>query len=218
MCVCVWFMFVSFRMAKFTCPLCSNFATLCYTRIFQHIRDDHLIEPNRDFQCGINGCGSMFTPAKHLSFKTHVYSKHRSIMNLDPPIILPTETCFRGSNLTDEDMHPPSPILPSETIDNQMPIASKQRNNLKHKVALFIVRALAERNLTQKALDGIVHDMKSLVEVLIEEIQAKLTDLGVEFSLTDVMDANVVRPFDDLDTEYKRSLYIQRHFNYIVSS
>ena len=48
-----------------------------------------------------------------------------------------------------------------------------------------------ERNLTQKALDGIVHDMKSLVEVLIREIQAKLTDLGVEFSL----DANIVRPF-----------------------
>ena len=200
-------------MAKFTCPLCSNFATLCYTHIFKHIRDVHLIEPNRDFQCGIHGCGSMFTPAKHSSFKTHVYSKHRSIMNLDPPIILPTETCSRGCNLTDEDVQPRSPDLPSET-DNQMPIA---RINLKHLVALFMMKALAERNLTQKALDGIVKDMKSLVELLIKEIQAKLTDLGVEYSLND-MDANIVRPFDDLDTEYKRSLYIQRHFNYIVSS
>ena len=143
---------------------------------------NNLEEPPRPF---LPRTAKRLTPAL-------IEEKFDPVLQVFPPIILPTETCSRGSNLTD--MQPPSPVLPSETIDNQMPIASKQRENLKHKVALFIVRALAERNLTQKALDGIVHDMKSLVEVLIREIQAKLTDLRVEFSLTD-MDANIVRPF-----------------------
>ena len=65
------------------------------------------------------------------------------------------------------------------------------------------------------ALDGIISDCQALVSTIFSHVQSSLSANGVELELSQIVDQQVLSPFDGLE-ESRRAKYYKEEFGLIV--
>lgn len=103
-----------------------------------------------------------------------------------------------------------------DTTASSEPVLLPSNASFKKEIALFILKTLEERKVTQSAIDGIVSDLKEIFDQLLNIVQETLTSVGVNMVLTDMIDQEVLKPFDGLTNEYQRTKYLQNNLSIVV--
>lgn len=93
--------------------------------------------------------------------------------------------------------------------------------------AKFILKTKEGRKLTQVAMNGVVHDVQTMVQSMLEAVEQKLLDKfktgGIATTEEQLQDLRSVfsgpssNPFQGLETEYKQEAFFKANFNYVVS-
>ena len=145
----------------YCCTICQSFASPMFSAVLWHIGNTHAADSHLSLKCPIPGCTS--DPYnKYESFRSHIYRKHRSVLGRG----LPSLSC--SCTGTDPDAPGVSSVLDGES-DSSMDATEPEENtpstsiqSIQHRAAHFLLKTQEERKLTQKALDGIMHDMTDL--------------------------------------------------------
>ena len=87
--------------------------------------------------------------------------------------------------------------------------------DMKKAAALFLLKTLEERRITQVAPDGIISDCQALVSIIFSHVESSLSANGVELELSQIVDQQVLSPFDGLE-ESRRAKYYKEEFGLIV--
>ena len=93
--------------------------------------------------------------------------------------------------------------------------------------AKFILKTREGRKLTQVAMNGVVHDVQTMLQFTLEAVEQKFLDKikagGVAITEEQLEDLRSVfsgpssNPFQGLETEYKQEAFFKENFNYVVS-
>ena len=148
---------------------------------------------------------------KYESFRSHVYRKHRAVL---------CATQDSGESMGD----PGHEVSPVNTDSDQSIVDDFSTENtyspetMKKAAAVFLLKTLEERRVTQNALAGIVADTDSLWGVALDHIQHAVRDkFGTDIELRDILDEQLQHPFQGLQTEYMREKYFKESFSLTVS-
>ena len=142
---------------KFKCQLCQEFARDTYPSVLRHIGEVHSFGPNFHIICGLTldstraECPAIYT--KYGSFRSHVYKKHRQIMNLHPtqPIDDDPLQLEDGSN-SNEDVHQEEShheLIELQDHDAGDVDTSGEANQVTRAAALFILRTMEVHKISQ---------------------------------------------------------------------
>jgi len=94
---------------KFKCQVCQEFSRNAYPPVLRHIGEVHSFEPNFRIVCGLTldsireTCPATYT--NYGSFRSHVYTKHRRLMNLHLPLDSSECNEFEGPHDHEENCH-----------------------------------------------------------------------------------------------------------------
>ena len=211
-------------MKKYTCSLCKKFASTKYLQLINHIGSIHHCEQSREIVCGLDGCPKTFHSDQSHSLRQHYYSKHRNkpaVLFQTPPVIsaepfaeMHAEIPAFDEDSTVEGMNCTMEV--EDTTASSEPVLLPSNASFKKEIALFILKTLEERKVTQSAIDGIVSDLKEIFDKLLNIVQETLTSVGVNMVLTDMIDQEVLKPFDGLTNEYQRTKYLQNNLSIVV--
>ena len=190
----------------FVCTICSSFASRSYGPVLRHIGVVHRFGPSCSIRCGIDGCPAAYNSEKYESFRSHVYRKHRSVL-----CATQDDDEMETDDNDDNPMNSHQSVVENTSVDD-LTAATKKA------AAVFLLKTLEERRVTQKALAGIVADTDSLWGVLLDHLQQALKDkLGTDIELRDVLDQQLLHPFEGLQSDYMREKYFRETFSLIVS-
>ena len=145
------------------------------------------------------------------SFRSHVYRKHRDVLFLSGTGSASDES--ERDNESSSDL-PGHADMRNETPNNDPELSGPM---MKKAAALFLLKTLEERKITQVALDGIISDCQALMDIMFTHVQSSLTTNGVELELSQIVDKQVRNPFDGLEMEFRRAKYYKDEFGLIVS-
>ena len=138
----------------FVCTICGTFASRSYGPVLRHIGVVYRVGPSCSIRCGIDGCPATYNSEKYESFRSHVYRKHRTVLG---PTIEDHDETMRQP---DCDVNPVN-AHPSAAADIST-FVEAPTETMKNAAAVFLLKTLEERRVTQKAIDGIVADTDSL--------------------------------------------------------
>lgn len=209
-------------MKKYTCLLCKSFASTKYLQLINHIHSIHHCEESRKIVCGFDGCLKTFQSDQSESLRQHYYSKHKN----KPAVLIQTPPVISAEPFAE--MHTEIPVIDEDGIVEGMdctmevedassePALLPSNASFKREIALFILKTLEERKVTQSAIDGIISDLKNIFDRLQKIIQETLTSVGVNMVLADIINQEVLKPFDGLTNEYQRTKYLQNNLSFVV--
>ena len=164
------------RTSVFVCALCTSFAGNSYLPVLSHIGSVHRFGPTRTIYCGIDGCPATYSTSKYESFPSHVYRKHRDVLHAadGPEGEGPPGPVQNLNDCTDYcvDDGEAAFYTESETRSDDDGIITGAR--IKKSAALFQLKALEERHLTECALNGVITDIQSLWDVSLHSIHQQL--------------------------------------------
>lgn len=190
------------------CPLCDSFAAPTLKGVVRHIGVIHSLEPGFRVTCGVEGCTRSYT--KFVSYKKHVYVKHRDAWSVDQrecDISLPSS----------EEVRRDSPV--TEGNDQEESVAQLQRSS-----ALFILKAREIHKIPQTSLDSLLGDISTFIDVirsrLLQRISKELKEKGIDMEQDLLALSNspdIANPFDGLHTEYLQHQYFKKYLNLVVS-
>ena len=93
--------------------------------------------------------------------------------------------------------------------------------------AKFILKTKEGRKLTQVAMNGVVHDVQTMAQSILEAVEQKLLDKfktgGIATTEEQLQDLRSIfsgpssNPFQVLETEYKQEAFFKANFNYVVN-
>ena len=203
----------------YECCVCHQHARTTLSAVLRHIREVHPYFANA-ITCGLNGCAA--TPSSFEALKKHIYRYHRELLNIP-----------------DDDSNTPS--APNPTVDENC----EEEGSLEHHDAddsaeaslstpssamlgaKFILKTRDGKGLTQTDTDGIVHDVKVVLQNTVESLEQSvlqkvnelqvITEDNIEELKAIFSDERVLNPFKDLETSHKQEKFIQENFNYVVS-
>ena len=75
-------------MDKYTCSICNRFAATTFLPVLRHIGQVHQYEANFQVKCGLESCPRLYR--SYVSYKSHVYRKHKSVMSQDDAAVTST--------------------------------------------------------------------------------------------------------------------------------
>ena len=189
----------------FVCTICNSFGATRFQSVLTHIGSVHKFGPVCPITCGIDGCPYTSSTETFDTFRSHVYRKHGEAL------------C--GISEADEVVPPPSSNV---NDDNQLDQDWSEDRlgeplDLKRAAALFQLKTLEERRVTQKALTGITSDCKELWQIGLQALQQSLKEHGHDVKLSDIVSEQLLNPFCGLGTQYLQHKYWQENFPYVVS-
>lgn len=136
---------------KYVCPICGQFARRTYQGILRHIGEVHRFSPDFHITCGL-GCTSgekcPATYTKYESFRSHVYKKHRE--ELSDSVQYPAE--LEGDDGNDRGGVSLQDDFLGEEGEDFCPSSSAATEgdmSVKHAAALFILKCMEERRISQ---------------------------------------------------------------------
>lgn len=195
----------------FVCTICNTFASRSYGPVLRHIGVVHRFGPSCIIRCGIDGCPATYKSEKYESFRSHVYRKHRALL---------CATQGSGEMMRDPD-HEENPVNTDgdpSVVDDFTLENSYSSETMKKAAAVFLLKTLEERRVTQNALAGIVADTDSLWGVALDHIQHALRDkFGTDIELRDILDQQLQHPFQGLQSDYMREKFFKETFSLTVS-
>lgn len=198
----------------FVCTICKSFASKSYRSGLNHIGNIHRFGPSKQIRCDIDGCPPSYTTENFNSFRSHVYRKHRDVLFLNETGSACHESERNSESSSDLQWHGDTGTHHNAPPNNDQELSGPV---MKKAAALFLLKTLEERKITQVALDGIISDCQALMDIIFGHIQSSLTTNGVELELSQVVDKQVRNPFDGLEMEFRRAKYYRDEFGLIVS-
>ena len=204
----------------FVCTLCSQFAARTYLPVLSHIGSVHRFGATRRIECGIDGCPATYTTNTYESFRSHVYRKHRDVLySQDSQINSQKSGISRGHNISidmEDGTFTGMPTTPSseETAGTSQPVDEHDEITLAS--ALFQLKTLEERKVTQTTLNGIIGDVQALWDLTLSKIQQHIRkEANSTFDIGD-LPSKITHPFQGLETDHQRQKFFKETLNYIV--
>ena len=137
----------------YSCCICRSFASLSFSAVIRHIGNTHAADSHLSIICPVPGCSRENPYTKYESFRSHVYRKHREILDGGLPRLTVDETARAGSRRENAEDNLEDGCDP-ESFEPQ-----SSEVNLQSSAARFLLKT---REITQAAVDGIVHDVTDL--------------------------------------------------------
>ena len=196
------------------CWLCYKVAAPTLKGIVKHMGNIHSHESNFFVKCGINSCTRSYT--KFYSFKKHLYRKHRRELgcsalsrSIEPRI--EDEEIYHYNDYDNETVSPESEC---ETTEYHNKTAA----------ALFLLKTKEIHKVSQTALDGIIQDISSFIEVITKSMERDIrhclennSSISVDSSLSDVfLKYTSLNPFQGLHSKYLQEKYYHDFFGLLV--
>lgn len=198
------------------CWICYKVAAPNLKGIVRHMAAVHAHEPNFFIFCGIQGCSRTYS--NFFSFKKHLYRKHRCSLEMSGSIA-PVDNI--GENRGDVGEQYDGEELEAFTLDEGPEQLSKFQ--YMKQMSLFLLKNKKVRKVSQVALDGLVADFTSMLQLTINQIKhevgAVLQSNGVSFStfggLEDVFnDPQWNEPFKELDSKYLQEAFYREYVSF----
>ncbi len=210
--------------ATSVCWLCYRVAAPNLKAIIRHMATSHAYDPNFFICCGIEGCSRTYS--NFYSFKKQVYRKHRCCLSMLGPFVASSSL-----NTTEEDTLE-SGEDPVEMLDEeQLEISDAEESNELSKfqylkqMAIFLLKTKEVRKVSQVALEGLIADFTSMLQLTISQIKCEvstvLKDNGVSLSTFEGLESifhNSLRnqPFYGLESKFLQEKFYREHQNNYV--
>lgn len=215
-------------MFKTVCWLCYRVAAPSLKPILRYMATVHAYDPHF---CGLEGCSRTYS--NFFSFKKHVYRKHRSCLSLSGPFV--TSSAVNDTGNTSMDVEEHLEILDAEDLDDceeQLDVLGERENLVNTKfeylkqMAIFLLKTKEVRKVSQAALEGLIADFTSMLQLTIHqikcEVRSSLKNNGLSMSTIDSLEKvfhNPQRnePFLGLETKFLQEKFYREHLNILVS-
>lgn len=188
------------------CPLCSWFAAKCFKGVLRHMGTCHAHDPSFYVVCNFDGCPQIYS--NFLSYKKHVYMKHRELLGLS--------SLSQGSNTSNELDFDDYSGSDSECEDVQSVYSRKKRA-----AALFVLKSKHVYKVSQTSLDGLMNDFTSMITSTVHYLEKELTDHvdpQLKLKIKEIFHSKeVLDPFCGLTSQYKQKAYFKENFHSVVS-
>ena len=133
---------------KYACPLCHEFARTTYKAILRHIGEVHSFSPDFHIECGLGRdtrCPATYT--NYVSFRSHVYKKHRDeLFPEEQPVLRDEEdtSSLHLTSLMEIESDGDGPADHAECTPTKT-----GPDSVKQAAALFILKSMEERRMSQ---------------------------------------------------------------------
>ena len=217
----------------YLCPYCNSseeYSAPSEVLLMNHVRLVHSNDPDFSIQCSFPGCSRTFG-----NFRT--YQNH--ILVHPRPVYLRREDespTTSDSNHSTDYCDSSQSIIMAEEPDRELEGNTSSdlhetgttvctiTENMQLFAAKWILKTRETRNLTKKAMQGIIEDTSDMVafatSTLKQRICAELSSQGVGSgvitSLESIFEDPVVKPFDGISSFYQQIQYCRHHFNLVV--
>ena len=193
------------------CWICYRFAAPSLKAVVRHMATVHAHDPRFHICCGIEGCSRAYT--NFYSFKKHLYRKHRACLDVSGPFDQNSSQQDNGDN----------EINFYDYLDNENDNELDGRLShfqCKKQMALFLLKSREIRKVSQVALDGLIADFTSILQLTVHQLQldidAVLKDNGVRIStfngLADVFcNPKRIEPFKDLSSKFVQEKFYREY-------
>lgn len=153
------------EVVMYVCSICNLFAGQSFSTVLRHM-GTHRYDAGLNIRCGINSCVQQYKNFE--SFRSHVYRKHREAL-VQAPNASATQAIVNGGVNLDED----------EMDQGDREVDSCESNgdtndDPKRLAALFLLKTLEDRKVTQVTLDGIVQDFRGIWRDSMERLKVSL--------------------------------------------
>ena len=135
---------------KFKCQICEEFARDTYPPVLRHIGEVHSFEPNFHVVCGLildsTQAVCSATYSNHGSFRSHVYSKHRQVMNLHSTTQPTGEISFEEDR---EEGYNNAEMVNSTADSAHHRVSDSEESQITRAAALFILKTTEMHHVSQ---------------------------------------------------------------------
>lgn len=205
------------------CPLCSHFATPTLKAVVRHVGAVHSHDPAFHVRCGVEDCPRTYR--NYLTYKKHMYTKHRSVLNLSVmETARETDTSSTSADevITDDValFSEPDVEPEGEHISSDQMIADKKAS------ALFLLKAKEVNKISQSSLNAIIQDFTTLLDQRVDSLKVEVsrvlrqreTEESICAEILSLFgDSRLQNPFDGLDTEFLQQKFYTETLGLVVS-
>ena len=149
----------------YCCCICRLFASPKFSAVPRHIGNTHAADSHLLIVCPIPGCSQKNPYTKYESFRSHVYRKHRDVLDGGLPR---SSIEGAGSERNGPEDDPDFDTSEDDPFEGFGHLISEV--NLQSSAARFLLKT-QERKITQAAVDGIVHDVTDLWQMAMKEVR-----------------------------------------------
>ena len=194
------------------CPLCSHFASFTFKKLLRHLSSVHSYDARFNLTCGIEGCPRIYT--NFHSYKSHVYRKHREVVDLPEPSM---DNSVNG---------PATPEVPTDLVYDERDVepqtVSERAEAQKKAEARFLLKAKHLYKISQSSLESMIGDIGEMMEFQMTSVQRDvasiLTSRGVTLDndLRDALSLKPGQPFSGLRSQYQQQQYFREKLHLLV--
>lgn len=195
----------------YECPLCSRFAAKSLKGVIRHLGVVHANEAGFYVHCVVEDCPQTYN--KFLSYKKHMYSKHRDLLGITPAN---NDVTGLDSDQTDLDGS-------SSDMDIYDSFSEDISTFSRNEAALFVLKARHVHKVAQSSICEVMCDFTSLLERSVHKLHSRVfeilddidpvmkNEVTVAFNSQDVLD-----PFRGMTTEHMQHSFFKKTFHLLV--
>ena len=143
-------MFPSGVTMKYTCQICRRYSRSAYVLILRHIKQVHSFSPNFKIVCDLNpnfNCAATYV--NYESFRSHVYKKHKDIVNPKSGNRVLDTVDITDNQLTSYAPDIDESLGEQDEVDHSSQDRGKQSEEFTRSVALFILKTMEMHKTSQ---------------------------------------------------------------------
>jgi len=197
------------------CQICSSFAAKSLKALIRHVGLVHAHDAGFYVKCEVKDCPRTYN--KFLSYKKHMYSKHRNVLG---NLISDGSVGDLQSSSCDLDSDYDSDGQAQDT--NAMP--SDENVYTRREAALFVMKAKHVHHIAQSSLCEVMTDFTSLLEQSVTRLHTRVVNLlgdidpALQIEIDEAFNQyDVTDPFYGMTTEHKQNCFFREEFNLVVS-
>ena len=207
--------------------MCFHFAAPTLKAVVRHVGAVHSHDPMFHVRCGVEDCPRTYR--NFLTYKKHMYTKHRSVLNLSVmEAARETDTSSLSTTVSadvvvmgDVDLFSEPDVQPeAEYTSSDQMIADKKVS------ALFLLKAKEVNKISQSSLNAVIQDFSTLLDQRIGSLKVEVSrvlrrreiegDISAEI-LSLFSESQLQKPFDGLDTEFLQQKFYTEVLGLVVS-
>ena len=196
------------------CTLCGWFAAKSLKGVLRHMGTVHAHEAGFYVRCDVHGCPRTYQ--NFHSYKKHLYTKHREVLDISSSELDIEEDGARssGGNST------PSPC-PSEPEPDDDRCTSRKKQM--REAALFVLKAKHVHKVAQSSLNGVMCDITTMLESTVHRLEKGVmaalgnADAALKMHVNEIFHSQEVSdPFCGLTSEYTQKTFFREEFHLVV--
>ena len=160
----------------YCCGVCGAFASPTFAVVLRHIGYTHAGDEQLALICPVPGCPRQNPYSKFESFRSHMYRKHRDVLERRSCLDRDRSDGSSGPQGPTEHTSAEEDIGDVDELGSEegyfCPVRRQPSDvNLQHAAAHFLLKTREERKITQSAVDGIVQDLTDLWDKGMKEVR-----------------------------------------------